>query len=228
MKLAVANQNSRSLPPTVLAAGFDLLTPPMLNHIFRGEPLDEPLPEPAAAFPADCKNLFFSLHSSSPIEGNLIACAVYGQNRHEIACRGYTRAQASRRVDSWVVGPGLAITKERIAFPPFANQGAPISHLGIGAMEGNRKVLLFAVRLMQPLVFLETVELYFVPGDVVITNPGLGDWATMTSMTSMATRPVIERSVAAGQGRPVIERSVAAGQGRPVIERSGAAGQGTA
>ena len=66
---------------------------------------------------------------------------------------------------------------------------------------------------MQPLVFLETVELYFVPGDVVITNPGLGDWATMTSMTSMATRPVIERSVAAGQGRPVIERSVAAGQG---------------
>src|SRR5450830_683576 len=100
MKLAVANQCSLSLPPTVLAAGFDLLTPPLLNHIFRGEPLDEPLPELAAAFPADCKNLFFSLHTSSPIEGNHIACVVYGQNRHEIACRGYTRAQATRRADS--------------------------------------------------------------------------------------------------------------------------------
>ena len=65
MKLAVANKCSLSLPPTVLAAGFGLLARPNLNHIFLGarSSLDESLPEPAATFPSDCKNLFFSLHS---------------------------------------------------------------------------------------------------------------------------------------------------------------------
>ena len=183
MKLAVANQCSLSLPPTVLAAGFDLLTSPFLNHIFRGVPLGAPLPKSAGAFPADCESLCFSLHTESPIKGNHIACVIYAQTAYEIRCPGYSRAQVARRADNWIVSPGRAITKERIAFPPFTNLGAPISHLGIGATEGSRKVLLFAVRLMQPLVFSEKVDLHFDPGSLVITNPA---WRAFDIMQRMA------------------------------------------
>lgn len=175
VQLFVADRNGLSLPPTVLAANGVLLTVPALNYIFRGEPLGEPLPE-AAWFPANCESLTFSLHTSSPIEGNNIACVIYGQNKSEILHPGYRRARVARDADNWIVSTGRVATKYPIAFEPFGNQVDPITHLGIGVTEASQQVLLFSVWLKQPFVISETAELHFPPGSLVLTNPPPWEW----------------------------------------------------